>query len=300
MRLLPSAASAIWLKLRTAKSFTCPGMIRCRRARISVNWLIAVLNLPRSDGLHVDLIHIAQHARLQIIGVGRWQIDPIERRLRLTRRSDAENLPLRCRKRDHDDIVLILPVSGLPFRGKNADNPKRHALYLYERSNRVLIGSEELTANRLPNKCNECRLAFVVLSDGSSGRDLPICDGRVIGADALNCGRPILVFIRDLTELPDEVADLGNGRRLPPDRLHVVHRKGRSASKARSEPARERGARHHDEKVGPEALDLLSHGLVGSLPHSLHRNESGDTNENAEHGQRGPHPVAIDSLGRDP
>ena len=37
MRLLPSAVSAIWLRFRTEKSLLVPGLIRWRRARISVD-----------------------------------------------------------------------------------------------------------------------------------------------------------------------------------------------------------------------------------------------------------------------
>ena len=41
MRLLPSAVSAIWLRLRTEKSLVAPGLMRWRRARISVTcWIV--------------------------------------------------------------------------------------------------------------------------------------------------------------------------------------------------------------------------------------------------------------------
>ncbi len=41
IRLLVSAVSAIWLKLRTEKSFGSPARTRCLRVRISVAWAIA-------------------------------------------------------------------------------------------------------------------------------------------------------------------------------------------------------------------------------------------------------------------
>jgi hypothetical protein len=40
MRLELSAASAIWLRLRTEKSLSAPSLMRWRRARISVIWRI--------------------------------------------------------------------------------------------------------------------------------------------------------------------------------------------------------------------------------------------------------------------
>ena len=133
IRLLLSAVSAIWLRLRTSKSLTSPGLMRCRRSSVSVTWPIAGLHLGRADRLDIDLVDEAGQPRLQIIGIGRRQIDPVDRRLLLARRRDAEHLALGGRERDHDDIVLILAEGGLSLGGQQADHAQRHALDLHRR-----------------------------------------------------------------------------------------------------------------------------------------------------------------------
>ena len=71
MRLLLSAVSAIWLRLRTEKSLMSPGRIWCRRVRISVTSADCRLNLAGIGCLDIDLVHVAHQSLLKVVGIGR-------------------------------------------------------------------------------------------------------------------------------------------------------------------------------------------------------------------------------------
>ena len=94
MRLLLSAVSAIWLRLRTEKSFASPGRIAVAAREDFGHLADRRLHLRRARRLHVDLVHEAGQPLLEVVGVGRRRIDPVERDLLLARRGDAEHLAL--------------------------------------------------------------------------------------------------------------------------------------------------------------------------------------------------------------
>ncbi len=221
IRLLLSAVSANWLRLRTLKSLIWPGLMRWRRVSVCVASLIAVRHPLLAHRLDVDHVGVAGQARRQIVGVRRRQIGPVVLRLRLRGRRDAEHFPFRGRKRHHDEIVLILAEGGLALGGEDADDAQRHAAHLDESAQRVLASGEQLAIDGLAEQHDEIGLALVVPGQSPARRDLPIGDRRVIGADALDRRRPVLVGIERLPLLADEIADLRDRRVLAPDRVRV-------------------------------------------------------------------------------
>ena len=131
---------------------------------------MAGLHQRLADRLHVDLVGEAGEARLQIVGVGRRQIGPIERRLLLGRRRDAEHFALGGRERDHDEVVLIRAERRLALGGEHADHLQRHALDLDGGADRVLAGTEELAIHRLADDDDEVGLAVVLGGDAAARR----------------------------------------------------------------------------------------------------------------------------------
>ncbi len=150
----------------------------------------------------------------------------------------------------------------------------------------------------LADQHDERGLALVVPGQSAARRDPPIGDRRIIGADALDRRRPVLVGIVRLPLLADEIADLRDRRVLAPDRLRVVDReRGGAAEAAAHAPGDDRARQDHDQ-IGAEAFDLLAHRLVGALADGDHGDQRGDADEDAEHGQRRAHHVAADRLRR--
>ena len=135
-------------------------------------------------------------------------------------------------------------------------------------------------------------------ADDASGRDVPVGDRRIIGADALNRCGPVLIAVLNLALLANEIADLRNGGIFAADRLRVIDRQRTGAAKAGANAAGGDGARQDHDDIGAEALDLLSHRLVGAVADRDHHDERGDADENAQHGQRRAHLVASDRLRR--
>ena len=162
MRLEPSAVSAIWLRLRTEKSLTSPGRMRWRRARISRGLGDGRLHVARARGLHVDLIHIAGEARLEIVGIGRRRIGPVQRRLLLARRRDADHFAFGGRERDHDKVVLIGTERRLAFGRQNPDDAQRYALDLDDGTEGIFVGAEQLAKHRLTQHDHQRGLVFVI------------------------------------------------------------------------------------------------------------------------------------------
>ncbi len=179
------------------------------------------LNLARTDGLYVDLVHVADQPLLKVVGVGWQRIDPVERRLLLTWRGDAEDLTLGGREGDHDEIVLIGTEWCLSFRRENANHTQRHAFDLDDRADRVGVGAEQLAGNGLAKDHDQRGVVVVVLRNAATRGDLPVGDGRIIGTDALNVGRPVLIGVLHLPHLADEIAHTADRAELrggPPRR----------------------------------------------------------------------------------
>ena len=147
---LLSAVSAIWLRLRTEKSLSAPGLMRWRRVRISVTWPIAGCTSGRRCRLHEDLVDEAGQARRAgRRGSGGGRIDPVElASAAWRRRGDAEHLALRGGERDHHQIVLVLAERRLALGREHADHAQRHALDLDQRADRILVGRRTAACRR--------------------------------------------------------------------------------------------------------------------------------------------------------
>ena len=114
-RLLPSAVSAIWLRLRMSKSFMSVGLMRWRRVSVCVDLAIAVSTCP-GRRLNIDRVDVAGEARRADCTDS---AAAIERQLFcvcwLGRRRDAEDFLLAGRKRNHHEIVLVLAECVWPL-----------------------------------------------------------------------------------------------------------------------------------------------------------------------------------------
>ena len=157
MRLLPSAVSAIWLRFRTEKS-----LVAARPDAVAARQDFGGLADRRLDAglihrLHVNLIHVPDHARLQPVGIRRRRIDPVDGSLLLAWRRNADNLALGRRERNHDQIVLVLPKGRLSLGVENSDDLQRNALGLHHGANRILRGAEELPTHGLAENDNKRR-----------------------------------------------------------------------------------------------------------------------------------------------
>ena len=298
MRLLLSAVSTNWLRLRTSKSLIGAGLDAMAANERVGHLANGGLHQRLTHRLHVDLIGKARQPRLQIVRIGRRQIGPIERRLLRGRRGDAEHFAFGRRERHHDKIVLIRAEGRLALGDQHADHLQRHALDLDEGADRVFAGTEQLAVHRLPDDDDEVGLVFVLGRDAAPGGDPPVGDRRVVCAHALDGRRPILVAVLHLALLADEVADLRDRGILAADRARIRNRQRGGAAEAGADAARgQRAGQDHDD-VGAEALDLLADRLAGAIAHGDHDDERGDADEDAEHGERRTHLVASDRLGR--
>lgn len=138
----------------------------------------------------------------------------------------------------------------------------------------------------------------VVDRNAAAVRDPPIGNGGIIGADTLNCRRPIAVHVLNLAALPDQIAHAADRRRFATDRFHVGLGQRRCASKAGAHAAESRCAGNDDEQVRAQAFDLSANRFVGALPDRDHGNQRRDANEDTEHGQQGARDVARQRLRR--
>src|SRR6185437_8848967 len=112
-------------------------------------------------GLDIDLIDIANQARLQTIGIGRRRIYPVVDLL-LTRRSDAQNFALRRCERNHHKVVLIGTEGRLSFRLEDADDAHGYAFDLHDRPDWILIGAKKLARDGLAKHYDQSCLALIV------------------------------------------------------------------------------------------------------------------------------------------
>src|SRR3989442_1536633 len=119
----------------------------------------------------------------------------------------------------------------------------------------------------------------------------PVARLEVIGRDALDHGRPVEVPVDDLRG----PADRGRGdldrRNLTRDRARVVLRDRELAPGAEANAARGDAARQRDDEVRPQALDLLGDPRLGARAHADHRDDGGDTDDDAEHREGAPERV---------
>jgi hypothetical protein len=82
------------------------------------------LDLIRANGLHVEHICKACQSRLQIIGIGWWQIGPVDIHLLLGGSRHTEHLALGGRERRHNDVVLVLAKGRLALGRKHPNHAK--------------------------------------------------------------------------------------------------------------------------------------------------------------------------------
>ena len=216
----------------------------------------------------------------------------------MRRRRDAEHLGLGGAERHHDEIVLILAIGRLAFGRERADDAQRHALDQDDGADRIVRGRKEIADDGLAEHRHEGGAALVVAADRAAGGNLPIGDRRVVGGNALDGGRPVLVGVFGLARLPDQVGDLPDGLVLAPDRLGIGDGQGRGAARPAAGAHARHRSRDDDNQVGAEACELLLHRVVGALPDGHHRDQRGDADEDAEHGQRRAHLVARQRLRR--
>ena len=142
---------------------------------------------------------------------------------------------------------------------------------------------------RRSGQCTATSAACVVvaLRDSAAKGDLPIGDRRIVWRDALNARRPVLIRVLDLAHLANEIAHL---RRRP-----SLHGGSPCASatvsvEALPDPPRTPPAWWPQacttRRLVPRLSICLRDSLVGPLAYGNHRNQGGDTDEDAEHGER--------------
>ena len=157
---------------------------------------------------------------------------------------------------------------------------------------------EQLLLDRSADHHDKGGALFVLRSDAAPGLNGPIGDGRIIDGHRLNIGGPVLAAELHLAHLPHQIGDQSDGRRLAADRLRVGDGQRRGAAKAGPRAAGQHGARKNNSEIGAETLDLLAHRRVRAIAHRHHRDQRGDADEHAEHGQRRAQLVASDRLYR--
>src|ERR1035438_8108032 len=89
---------------------------------------------------------------------------------------------------------------------------------------------KQLAENRLAYHRNQGCVIAVLLRNASSCQDLPIGDRRIVGADALNVRRPVLISVLDLSHLADEIADAADRRSFAAERVCVHDGESRCTS----------------------------------------------------------------------
>src|SRR5213596_905005 len=178
---------------------------------------------------------------------------PDRARVGLTR---AEDLLLRGRDRDQDDVVLVLAPRALAFAIEHADHCERHLLDPDDLAHGLRL-AEEVERRRLTHEGDLRRAVDVLGADLPAVHHRPVARLEVDGRDALDHGRPVEVAVDDLRT----AADRGRGdlhrRDLARDRVRVVLRDRQLAPGAETDAARGGAARQRDDEIRPEALDLL-------------------------------------------
>ncbi len=203
-------------------------------------------DLLLADRLHEDLVYIAGEMRLQRVRIGRAGIDPVELRLRLRRRGDAQHFTFRSGERDHHQIVLVRAERRLALGFEHADHPQRCALHLDERADRDLRCAEQLGRDRLADDGDLRGSRLVVGRNSAPSDDPPICHRRIVDADALDLRAPVLIAVLHLSALADQVADLARRCALAQDRLRVGGgERGRAAESAAHAAHHVRARQHH-------------------------------------------------------
>ena len=135
------------------------------------------------------------------------------------------------------------------------------------------------------------------MSSSRSARPAAIGHFRIVQIARRDPGHgrvPVLARVLDLCELLEAVAR--RRRRRAPSRSRCAS--ATVSVEALPNPPRtppgDRRARHHDQQVGAEALDLCAHRAVGALAHRDHRDQRGHADEHAEHRERRAQLVARD------
>ena len=164
-------------------------------------------------GLHEDRIDETGEARRDAVRIRQCRIKRVFGGCQ-RRRGDADDFALAGRKRNHHDVVLILPHAGLPLAFVEPDHAQRNAFHQHDRADRVVPFGKQLAIHGLAEHDHQRGAGDVVVGQATALFDAPVRNRRITRGDGLNAGRPVLVAELHLTRLADHVADLRD-RRAP-------------------------------------------------------------------------------------
>ncbi len=142
--------------------------------------------------------------------------------------------------------------------------------------------------------------AHVIRGEEGSRVRLPVADDLVVGVDAVDRGAPVAACGDHLGAARDHGGHRGHDLRFLPDLLRVRDREGGEGLRSLADPARHtRAGRDHDH-VGAQPIDLRADARARSVAHRHHHDDRGHADDDAEHGQDGPHLVLEDALEGEP
>ena len=199
---------------------------------------------------------------------------------------DAEKALLLRHQRHDDHIVLILAHGGLSLARENTDDLERLIVDANVLADGVLA-AEEIPSDGRADDGDALALVVVRLRDEGADGQRERTDRHVLGRHAHDNGIPVLIAVDNL------IGALHDGRNVVDvldllfdrDGVVVLQRLARSCRAANA--ARVRRAGRDDEHVAAEARHRVLDVALDAHADGDHRNDGGDADDDAEHGEDG-------------
>ena len=212
-------------------------------------------------------------------GLADLQVDHLDVR-------DAEKTLLLRHQRNDDHIVLILAHGGLSLAREDADDLERLIVDANVLADGILT-AEEIPSDGRADDGDALALVVVRLRDEGADRQRERADRHILGRHAHDNGIPVLIAVDNL------IGALHDGRNVVDvldllfdrDGVVVLQRLARSCRAANA--ARVRRAGRDDEHVAAEARHRVLDVALDAHADGDHRNDGGDADDDAEHGEDG-------------
>jgi len=193
-----------------------------------------------------------------------------------------------------DRIVLVLARDREPLGVEHRNHLARHVANAHHLPDRIL-GSEELIAHRATDHADVGGPIDVVLGERGPLVHDPALDVEVVGGDAAVRRVPVLVAVDHLHGRVDVGRDALDERNLVLDRHRIGERQRLRPAHARSNPVHRPAPGLDPDEVVPEIVHLLLDLGLAGLADGDHADHRGDSDRDAEDGQKASRLVAEQS-----
>ena len=197
---------------------------------------------------------------------------------------DTDNFPLGARNRQQNDVVLVLPLRGLAFGRKHADDGKRYVFDANRLANRIGV-PEQIVCRRLAQHRNLVGLIHILLGKLCATVDRKLANGEIVGSNAINLRSPVVVSVDHLRAASDIRRRQFDVRTLRRNFFCVRLGQSHGIAGAQAYAGSTGAPRSNNDDVAADARDLVLNALGGARSNRYGGNHGCDADHDTQHGQ---------------